>query len=85
MITKLDGQKIKSVSVQYEHIYVIDDKENGYILTTDDLGTILNEFLFNVEKKRVRTYLHPVLPEVDLLYNQETYNNYNENNEDKNN
>ena len=72
-MTRLNGSKITSANIFYEHIYVVDDQGNSYFLSPKELTAILSEFIFNVEQKRKRKHLHPVTPDVELLYNQEQY------------
>jgi len=73
----LDGQKIVSVVQHYEHLMVVDDKGNKYFMTYEELLPMFSEFLFETQKKRVRTHLHPLTPEVELLYDQKTYDECN--------
>ena len=68
----LDGKKITQVSPHYEQISVWIDG-NRYFIKYQDLLPIMSEFLFKAEKKRTRTWLHPVTPDVDLLYDQDRY------------
>lgn len=69
---KVDGKKVTQVSPHYEQIAVWIDGER-YFIRYKDLIPIFNEFIFDVEKKKTRTWLHPVTPDVDLLYHQDRY------------
>jgi hypothetical protein len=73
----LDGQKIVLVTPHYEHLLVVDDKGNKYFMTYEELLPMFTEFLFETQVKRVRTHLHPITPEVELLYDQKTYDECN--------
>lgn len=69
----VDGKKITQVAPHYEQIAVWTSDKKKYFITYSELQNILSEFLFNAEKKKTRTWLHPVTPDVDLLYNQDQY------------
>lgn len=69
----IDGKKITQVSPHYEQISVWTDDGKRYFLSYAELQAILSEFLFNAEMKKTRTWLHPITPDVDLLYHQEQY------------
>lgn len=73
---RLDGKKITRVVPHYEQIAVYFDDGTRCFMKYDDLLPVLTEFLFDAEKKRTRTWLHPVTPDVDLLYLQKSYPNY---------
>jgi hypothetical protein len=71
---KLDGQKIVSVSPFYENLTVRDDKGNTYFMKYDDLLPMFDEFIFEVEKKRKRLYIHTLPPDDECkLYLDETF------------
>lgn len=74
---KLDGQKIVSVTPHYEHLFIRDDQDNNYFMKYEELLTMFNEFLFDVEKKH--THIHPIIPDVELLYDKEKYDTVNDN------
>ena len=72
-MSKLDGKKIVNAYPFYEHMAVIDDQGNKYFMKYEDLKTVLSEFLFDIEVKRKRSHIHPITPDVDLLYEQDMY------------
>lgn len=80
---KIDGSTISSAHPFHENILVYDDKGKQYFLSPKDLTAILSEFLFIAEKKRKRTHLYPILPTVELLYEQELYEEIKKENESK--
>jgi hypothetical protein len=69
----VDGKKITGASPYYENIMVWLDTGEILYMSPTDLTTILSEHLFEVEEKKTRTWLHPVTPDVDLLYDQDKY------------
>ena len=73
LLGKLDGKDIKDVDIHYENLYISTVDGDHYYFSLKDVLGIMNEFLFDVEKKKTRTWLHPVTPDVDLLYDQERY------------
>ena len=72
-MSKLDGKKIVRAYPFYEHLAVIDDQDNKYFMTYEEVTAVLSEFLFDVEKKKKRSHLHHLTPDVDLLYHQDVY------------
>ena len=74
-IGKINGTEIDSVSVYHENLYVRTTDGNHYFLNPKEVLVMMNEFIFEAELKRTRTWLHPVSPDVDLLYHQENYPN----------
>jgi hypothetical protein len=73
MKTQIDGKHIAGVGPHYEQIGIRMSDGSFYYMSYSDLHTVLNEFVFDLEKKRTRTWIHPVTPDVDLLYHQENY------------
>ena len=69
----IDGKKITQVSPHYEQVSVWTSVGSRYFMKYSDLIPILGEFIFTAEKKKTRTWLHPVTPDVDLLYDQDKY------------
>jgi hypothetical protein len=45
-------------------------------MSYQDLHAMMHEFIFDAEKKKTRTWLHPVTPDADLLYHQDQYPDY---------
>ena len=72
---KINGSEITSVSVYYENLYIGTEDGNHYFMSPADVLVMMNEFIFDVEMKKTRTWLHPVTPDVDLLYDQDKYPN----------
>jgi hypothetical protein len=73
IVAKVNGTKIESVNIYYENLYIKTTDGKYYFMKPSDLLFILNEFVFEAEKKKTRTWLHPVTPDVDLLYHPENY------------
>lgn len=69
----IDGKKITLVVPHYEQILICTEDGKRYFLKYNELKNILSEFLFTPEKKKTRIWLHPVTPDVDLLYDQDRY------------
>ena len=72
---KINGSEITSVNVYYENLYIGTGDGNHYFMSPADVLVMMNEFIFDVEMKKTRTWLHPVTPDVDLLYDQDKYPN----------
>ena len=70
---KVNGTKIESVNIHYENLNVKTSDGKTYFFKPSELLAMMNEFIFEVELKKTRTWLHPVTPDVDLLYHQENY------------
>ena len=68
----LDGKKITQIAPHYEQISVWIDGVR-YFIKYSDLTAMMSEFIFEAKKKRTRTWLHPVTPDVKLLYDQNKY------------
>ena len=62
----VDGKKITGASPYYENIGIRLEDGSFLFLSPTDLTTILSEFLFEVEEKKTRTWLHPVTPDASL-------------------
>ena len=69
----VDGNSITGVGPHYEQLGIRLDDGSYVYLSFQDLHAILHEFLFEAETKKTRTWLHPVTPDVDLLYRQDRY------------
>jgi hypothetical protein len=69
----VDGSKIESVSQYYEQLLVCTSDGKKYFFSIKELLPVLSEFIFEAETKKTRTWLHPVTPDVDLLYEQDRY------------
>lgn len=69
----VDGKKIESVSMYYEQLFIRMYDGTTYFLSTQDLLPMVHEFIFEAELKKTRTWLHPVTPDVPLLYDQDRY------------
>ena len=70
---KINGSNIESVSIYHENLTVLTDDGRRYFLKPEELLVMMSEFIFDAELKRTRTWLHPVTPDVDLLYDQDKY------------
>jgi len=70
---KINGTQIEGVNIFYENLIVHASNGKRYFLKPSELVGIMNEFIFEAEKKKTRTWLHPVTPDVDLLYDQDKY------------
>ena len=70
---RIDGKNITGVGPHYEQIGVRLDDGSYLFLSYKDLQAILHEFIFDVEMKKTRKWIHPVRPDVDLLYYQDRY------------
>jgi len=70
---RIDGQSITSAYPHYENVRIVTADGTEFFLTSDELTAIMNEFLFDVEKKKTRSWATHVEPDVDLLYEQEKY------------
>ena len=73
IVDKINGTKIDTVSIYHENLTVMTSDGRRYFLKPAELIVMMNEFIFEAEFKRTRTWLHPVIPDVDLLYHQENY------------
>ena len=73
IIGKVDGAKIEAVNIYHENLFILTEDGRKYFLKPEELLVMMNEFLFDAEFKRTRTWLHPVTPDVDLLYDQDKY------------
>lgn len=69
----VDGIRIVKVYPHYEQMVVVLDDDTRFFISYEDLIPVLSEFIFEKEKKRTRTWIHPVTPDVNLLYHQEKY------------
>lgn len=69
----VDGKTIEGVGPHYEQLGIQLSDGSYMLMSYKDLHAILHEFLFEIEVKKTRTWLHPVTPDVDLLYDQERY------------
>jgi len=69
----IDGGKISTIVTHYENLKVIMNDGTSYFISHQDVLVALNEFLFNPELKKTRIWLHPVTPDVPLLYDQDRY------------
>ena len=65
---KIDGKNIESVSIYHEQLFVRTYDGGQYFLSMKELLPMVHEYLFKAELKRTRTWLYPVTPDVDLLY-----------------
>ena len=73
IVGKVNGSNITSVNIYHENLYVSTEDGRKYFMKPQELLTMMNEFIFEAEFKRTRTWLHPVTPDVDLLYDQGKY------------
>ena len=73
IIGKINGTEITSVNIFYEHLYIATADGKHYYMKPAELLIMMNEFVFDAEFKKTRTHLHPVPPDVDLLYHQDNY------------
>lgn len=73
IVGKINGTKITSVNIYYEHLKVYTSDGKSYFFKPAELLVMMNEFLFDAELKKTRTWLHPVTPDVDLIYHQGSY------------
>ena len=69
----IDGGKISAIVTHFENLRVVMNDGTSYFITHQELVTVMNEFLFDSELKKTRTWLHPVTPDVPLLYDQDRY------------
>jgi hypothetical protein len=74
-IGKVNGNKIESVFIYHENLFIQTADGKKYFLKPSELLVMMSEFIFEAELKRTRTWLHPITPDVDLLYHQENYPN----------
>jgi len=73
IIKKVNGTKIESVDIYYENLYIKTSDGKYYFMKPSEVLVMMNEFIFEAEMKKTRAWLHPVTPDVDLLYHQENY------------
>ena len=73
---RVDGTQIESVGPHYEQIGVRMSDGSLFYMSYKDLLVMMNEFIFDAEKKKTRTWLHPVTPDADVLYKQDQYPDY---------
>ena len=73
---RVDGKNIESVGPYYEQIGIRMSDGSFYFMSYQDLHAMMHEFIFDAEKKKTRTWLHPVTPDADLLYHQDQYPDY---------
>ena len=72
IIGKINGTEITSVNIFYEHLYIATADGKHYFMKPADVLVMMTEFKFDAELKKTRTHLHPVTPDVELLYDNET-------------
>ena len=70
---RINGSDITSCGIYYENLLIYTADGNQYFLKPSEVMIMANEFIFDVELKKTRTWFHPVVPDVPLLYHQDAY------------
>ena len=73
IIGKLNGQDVTNVIIHYENLYVTTADGAHHYLQLKDVLSMMSEFIFDIEMKKTRSWLHPVTPDVEHLYDPEHY------------